>query len=212
MSAHEKKEKRSAKDVVIPLLIGMLGVVGVVLAAVFGEGFGTLDVVLMMVAVAFAAVGFTQGVLRGLMTIPFLYMATGVAATLYETTAPYIGAPFGDFGEAAPPPHIRAISFGVMVLVIWIPLEAVARGFLKDTSFPVLGILDNFGGVLIYALVGLVVIALIFNAIGFGASWSGSVRQAKLHPPLRSVMRAFYATQSFWFPPGQPRIYTAGLR
>lgn len=211
MSSHEKKKKRSAKDVVIPLMIGMLGIVGVVLAAVVGGEFGTLDVILLMVLVTFAAVGYTQRVLRGLMTIPFLYIATGVAATLYEATAPYIGAPFGDFGEAPPPSDIKAFSFLVLSLVIWVALEAVARYFLKDTSFPRLRILDNFGGVLLYALIGLVVIALVFNAMGYGAQWRGSIRRAGLYSLLKSVMRAFYATQSFWFPPGRPRIYTSGL-
>lgn len=212
MSTHSSKQKRSAKDVVIPLLIGMIGVVAVVLAAAFGEGFQTLDVVLLMIVVAFAAVGYTQRVLRGLMTIPFLYIATGVAATFYIVAAPYIGAPFGDYGEAAPPPRIQAISFGVLVLVIWIPLEAVARSFLKDTSLPGLLILDNFGGVLLYALLGVVVVALIYNAIGFGSGWQGAITRVKLRPLLASVMRIFYATQAFWFPPGRPRIYTAGLR
>ena len=212
MSTHKKVEKRSAKDIIIPLLIGMLGVVAVVLASVFGKGFQTLDVVLLMTVVAFAAAGYTQRVLRGLMTIPFLYIATGMAATLYLAAAPYIGAPFGDYGEVAPPPRIEAISFGALVLVIWIPLEAIARGFLKDTSFPRLRILDNFGGVLIYALIGVVIIALVYNAIGFGQEWGGAIRRIKLRSLLTSVMRTFYATQAFWFPPGQPRIYTAGLR
>jgi uncharacterized membrane protein required for colicin V production len=212
MSTHSSKQKHSAKDVVIPLLIGMLGVVAVVLAAAFGEGFQTLDVVLLMIVVAFAAVGYTQRVLRGLMTIPFLYIATGVAATLYTVAAPYIGAPFGDYGEVAPPPRIQAISFGVLVLVIWIPLEAIARSFLKDTSLPGLLILDNFGGVLIYAFLGVVVAALIYNTIGFGSDWQGAITRVKLRSLLTSVMRIFYATQAFWFPPGRPRIYTAGLR
>jgi uncharacterized membrane protein required for colicin V production len=212
MSTHSSKQKHSAKDVVIPLLIGMLGVVAVVLAAAFGEGFQTLDVVLLMIVVAFAAVGYTQRVLRGLMTIPFLYIATWVAATLYTVAAPYIGAPFGDYGEVAPPPRIQAISFGVLVLVIWIPLEAIARSFLKDTSLPGLLILDNFGGVLIYAFLGVVVAALIYNTIGFGSDWQGAITRVKLRSLLTSVMRIFYATQAFWFPPGRPRIYTAGLR
>ena len=212
MSTHSSKQQRSAKDIVIPLLIGMLGVVAVVLAAAFGEGFQTLDVVLLMIVVAFAAVGYTQRVLRGLMTIPFLYIATGAAATFYIVAAPYIGAPFGDYGEAAPPPRIQAVSFGVLVLVIWIPLEAVARSFLKDTSLPGLLILDNFGGVLIYALLGVVVVALIHNAIGFGSGWQGAITRLKLRTLLTGVMRTFYATQAFWFPPGRPRIYTAGLR
>jgi uncharacterized membrane protein required for colicin V production len=207
----ERKEKRSAKDIVIPLLIGMLGVVAVVLVSVASEGFGTLDVLLLLVVVAFAAVGYPQGILRGLMTIPFLYIATGAAASLYEVAAPYIGAPLGDFREATPPPHIRAISYGVLAVVVWIALEAIARSFLKDTSFPRLGILDNFGGVLVYVIIGLVVIALIFSAIGYGQRWQGSIRRAGLRTFLRGVMRVFYAIQGFWFPPGRPRIYTSDL-
>jgi uncharacterized membrane protein required for colicin V production len=212
VSTHEKKEKRPARDIVIPLLIGMLGVVGVVVAAIFAGGFRFIDVVLLLVVVAFAALGYLQRILRGVMTFPFLYMATGVAATYYEAAAPYIGAPFGDFREVTPPPGIRAFSFMVLFLVIWIPLEAIARAFLKDTSLAKLRILDNFGGVLIYAVVGLVIIALIFNAIGYGQRWQGPLTKAKLRSLVRDIVGIIYTIQGFWFPPGDPQVYTAGLK
>jgi hypothetical protein len=208
---HQKKEKRRARDIIIPLLIGMLGVVGVVLASILGGGFGFIDVVLLIVVVAFAAVGYTQRFLRGMMTIPFLYIATGAAATFYVAAAPFIGAPFGDYREVAPPARVRAFSYMVLLLVIWIPLEAIARSFLKDTSFPRLGFLDNLGGVFVYTVIGLVVIALIFNAIGYGQRWRGGLNRAGLRPFVRDIMRILYAIQGFWFPPDQPRIYTAGL-
>ena len=208
---HDEKKRRSAGEVVVPLLIGTLGVVGVVLAAIFGSGFKFIDVGCLILIVASTAVGYTQRTFRGFLTVPFLYVATVVAATFYVQTAPYIGAPFGDFREVAPPRGVKALSFMVLMLVVWIALEAITRSFLKNTSLPRLGVLDNLGGMLLYAIVGILVAAIIFNAFGYSQYWGGEAGRAKLRPMFRGVMRIHYATQAFWFPKGQPFFYTDGL-
>ena len=208
---HDEKKRRSASEIVIPLLIGTLGVVGAVLAAAFDSTFRVIDVGLLILMVAFTAVGYTQRTFRGLLTAPFLYVATVVAASFYVQTAPYIGAPFGDFREVAPPREIKALAFMVLMLVVWIALEAITRSFLKNTSLPRLGILDNLGGMLLYAIIGILVAAIVFNAFGYSQYWGGEAGRARLRPMFRSVMRIHYATQQFWFPKGQPLFYTDGL-
>ncbi|MBN1978503.1 MAG: CvpA family protein [Anaerolineae bacterium] len=210
MTQHRAKKKLNAKDLLFPLLIGTLGVVGAVVAFLAVPGFLEVEAVLLLVMAVAAAVGYNRRTIRGLVTVPFLYAATGVAAILYEVTAPYIGAPFGDFREIEPPRDIKALSFFVLMLVMWIALEGVSRALFKDMSLPKIGMLDNLGGVLVHLLLGLLIAALIFNAIGYSQQWRGGVSEAKLAPLFLRTIDTWYQLQSIWF--GRtPRLYTGAL-
>jgi uncharacterized membrane protein required for colicin V production len=212
MRAHKEKRKSTARDIVFPLLIGTLGTVGVVLAFFADPGFLEIDL-LLLVVVAGATIGYNRRIVRGLVTVPFLYTATGFAAITYEPAAPYIGAPFGDFREVEPTRAVKALSFGILMLVVWIALEGISRALFSDMSLPGLGILDNLGGVLIHLLIGILIAALIFNALGYMQRWreSDSARRAKLAPVFLQVIRAGYMTQSFWFSGKTPAFYRGAL-
>jgi uncharacterized membrane protein required for colicin V production len=199
MTQHAAKKKLAAKDLLLPLLIGTLGVIGAVVAFLTVPGFSGIEVVLLLVVSVGAAIGYNRRTVRGLVTIPFLYAATGVAIILYETTAPYIGAPFGDYREIEPPRMIKAISFFVLMLVVWIALEGISYALFRDMSLPRIGMLDNLGGVLVHLLLGLLIAALIFNALGYSQRWQGGVAEAKLAPMFLRVIRTWYQLQSIWF-------------
>jgi hypothetical protein len=171
-------------------------------------GFLEVEVVLLLVMAVGAALGYNRRIIRGLVTIPFLYAATGVAAILYNTTSPYIGAPFGDFREVEPPRDIKALSFFVLMLVVWIALEGISRALFRDMSLPKVGMLDNLGGVIIHIFIGLLIAALIFNALGYSRQWRGSITKAKLAPLFLRVLHTWYQFQSIWF--GKPPGFYAG--
>lgn len=212
MRAHKEKRKLAARDIVFPLFIGTLGTVGVLVAFFADPGFLEIDL-LLLVVVAGATLGYNRRIVRGLVTVPFLYTATGFAAITYGSAAPYIGAPFGDFRETEPTRAVKAISFFVLMLVVWIALEGISRALFSDMSLPRLGILDNLGGVLIHLLIGILIAALIFNALGYMQRWraSGSACSAKLAPVFLQVVRAGYMTQSFWFSGKTPPFYKGAL-
>jgi uncharacterized membrane protein required for colicin V production len=211
----DQKEKRklTAKDIIFPLVIGTLGAVGTIAANFMVPGFQGFEVALLLVMVIGATIGYNRRVVRGLVTIPFLYVATGFAAFTYEPAAPYIGAPFGDFREVEPTRIVKVFSFFVLMLAVWIALEGISRALFKDMSLPKLGILDNFGGVLVHFIIGILVAALLFNALGYTQRWEGggSARKATLSPMLLQVVRAGYTTQSFWFPGKPPALYKGAL-
>jgi uncharacterized membrane protein required for colicin V production len=213
MRDEKEKSKLTARDIIFPLVIGTLGAVGAVLAFFLVPGFLPVEVLLLIVMVVGATIGYNRRTIRGLVTAPFLYVATGFAAFTYEPAAPYIGAPFGDFREVEPTRAIKALSFFVLTLAIWIALEGISRALFRDMSLPKLGILDNFGGVLIHLVIGVLVAALIFNALGYTQRWreSGSARKAKLAPLFLPVIRTGYLTQSFWFSGKPPALYRGAL-
>lgn len=217
MSTHgrDQKEKRklTATDIIFPLVIGTLGAGGALLANFVVPGFQSVEVTLLLVMVIGATIGYNRRTIRGLVTMPFLYVATGFATFAYEPASPYLGAPFGDFREVQPPRSVKVFAFFVLMLAVWIALEGISRALFKDMSLPKLGILDNFGGVLVHFVIGLLVAALIFNALGYTQRWEGrgSARKATLSPMLLQVIRAGYTTQSFWFP-GPPALYKGALK
>jgi len=204
-SAHrERRKKPTTKDLLPPLALFGLGIIGSILLFVLGDGFKFLDVGLLLAVVGFVTFGYTQRFLRGVASVVFLYVATLVAATFYNVVAPFVGAPFGEKITNG----IRALSFVVLTAIVWVALAAVSRVLFKDLSLPKIGVLDNLGGVVLYLLVGILVVTLVFNAMGYQQR---KHPRARLRPALRSVLRIHYLSQSFWFPKGQPMFYLYDL-
>lgn len=209
MAAHPapRREERSTKDVVPPVIFSLLGVAGVIAFNYLVSGLQSIEVILLFVLIAFGAVGYSQGIIRGLMTAAILYAASGIAATFYPFAAPYIGAPFGDEVDR----NILALSFGVLTVVIWVTLEVLGRASFRDTRMPALGILDNLGSLIVYLAVGVLVISLAFNAIGYGRVGRRAHNDSLLRPEFNRVLYLHYTAQSFWFPRRPPPIYVYDL-
>jgi hypothetical protein len=206
----ERREasKKTAKDLIPPLILFTLGIIAVVLLYLLpGRNFQPIELMLLILVVGAAALGYRQRILRGIMTLVILYFASGMAATFYPFTAPYIGAPLGEKMTNAK----YALSFVVLMLAIWIALEAIGRQFFKDTSLPGLGFLDNLGGVFLYLIFGILLATLLFNAIGYGSGGRRSHDKAELRSAFRTVLNVHYTAQSFWFPRRPPLIYTYDL-
>jgi uncharacterized membrane protein required for colicin V production len=221
----KKPRKRSDKKSIPPLLIGALGTVGAVALYLLVPGLQFIELVLLLVVVGFGAVGYMRGIVRGAMTIVLLYVATGIAATLYPIPAPYVAAT-GQFFALIFTGHALsgeldvsnqnvgggslALSFALLTVVIWVALEAIGRVASRDTSLPRLGILDNLGGVVVHLVIGTLVASLLFNAIGYGPSWRVHDK-ALLRRRFNQVLAIHYNAQSFWFPRTPPPIYVYDL-
>lgn len=234
MIIQHKPRRRLSREAILPLVISALGTVGVVVLYYLVPGFQPIELALMLVVVGLGAVGHKQGIIRGVMTIVMLYVATGVAATFYRTIAPYVdvsvrvlallwravietvtssqsNAPGAAqaFGMEIDRDTL-AISFSLLTVIIWGALEAIGRTSFKDTSLPGLGILDSLGGVLVHLVIGILVASLLFNAIGYGQQRRVH-NQALLRPTFNQALYLYYTTQSFWFPRRPPPLYVYDL-
>jgi len=173
--------------------------------------------VLLLLVVGFYTAGYAQNTLRGIMTMVMLYVATGVAATFYQATSPYVGAiqqvlalDLSTSTSVNVSHSTPALSFILLTVITWVVLEIIGRLSFRDTSLPGLAILDNLGGILTYLVIGILVTSLLFNAIGYG--WSRRAHdQALLRPRFNQVLYLHYTTQSFWFPRKPPPIYVYDL-
>ncbi|MDY6876833.1 MAG: CvpA family protein [Chloroflexota bacterium] len=208
MIVHQAPQKRrSTQDLTMPLVISVLGIAGIIILKSLIPSLQPIEMALLFVAVVFGAIGYTQNIIRGFMSVVMLYIATGVAATFYITTAPFVGAPFGDEVNR----NILALSFGVLTAAIWITLGVLSRTSFRDTNLPALGILDNLGGMFIYLIIGVLVASLLFNSIGYGQLGRRAHDKAFLRPRFNQVLNMYYTTQSFWFPKRPPPIYAYDL-
>ena len=216
MTAIKPKEgKRSFARMIPPLLIGTLGIFGV--AALYAlELVRPIEFVPLLIIVCATAVGYSRRIVRGVLTIIILYIATTVAALLYRAAAPYTYA-IGEvitFNleasiEDAVPLGDQAFSFVLLTAIFWLILELIGRAIFQTPNLPQIGVLDNLGGVLIHLAVGVLAASLMFNAIGYGRSRSKH-DGASLRHTFNQVLYVHYSTQSFWFQ-SPPPIYTYDL-
>jgi hypothetical protein len=223
MTIQPKRTKRSAKEVIPSLLIGSLGTVGVVALYILVPGFQFFELVLMLMVIGLLAISCRQGIIRGIMTIVILYIATGIAATFYRHFGPFLGKLLQVLAKLivafVPIPQLTttfdgrvdhtvlAISFLLITVLIAIVLEIISRFSFRDTRLPSLGIVDTLGGAVVLLLVGLLITSLLFNTLGYG--WMRRTHQkARLRPVFNQVIYLHYVTQSFWFPAEPPPIYS----
>jgi uncharacterized membrane protein required for colicin V production len=203
------------------LLIIFLGAIGIAVFHMSVARLQVIELLLLIIAVLFAAAGYKRGTIRGIMGIALLYFATGMAATLYPVPAPYVAGLRQLFsGQASGgETHVAsqyvdrgslAISFVLLTILVWVVLEAIGRLAFPDTSLPKLGILDKLGGVFVHFLIGVWIVSLLFNAIGYGGSRSAH-RKAFLRPGFNRILRIHYNAQAFWFPDKPPPIYVYDL-
>ncbi len=226
MTAPFQTRRRSTKTPIAPLVIAALGAAGAVVFYFRVPGVQFIDLALLLVVVAFGALGCTQGIFRATMSALMLYVATGAAATLYPLPAPYVGAmqrvlgllltgnAFNSDAGGSISQNVNrnslALSFGLLAVLVWAVLEALGRSSFRDTRLPRLGILDNAGGFVVYVALGVLVASLLFNTLGYGR-WRRVHNEAVLRPRFNQVLTMHYAAQSFWFPERPPPIYVYDL-
>ena len=213
-----RPRRRTDTKLIPTLLIGALGIAGIVALFLLVPGVQFIELVLLAIVVGIVAMGYRRGIIRGIISILFLYIATGIAATFYPIPAPYVAGirqflgrmSVGTVTQGELDGDSLAISFILVMLVTWIALEAIGHSASPDTSLPRLGILDNLAGVGAHLVVGVLVASLLFNAIGYG-----HLRRAHHKAVFRSrfnqVLTLHYGTQSFWFGESPPPIYVYDL-
>lgn len=220
MSLLEKTERPPARSRGIAALItAVVGTGGIIAFYFLGPELQALDVTLLFVVVVFVALGSAQSIIRGAMTAVALYLASALAAIAYHLPRPYARS-FLDMlrffslnvpPEGNPDYDALALSFLVLIVILWIALEVLNHSFFPHVRLPALGFLDRVGGALIYLVIGVVVATLLFAAIGYSQMGKRAHHEAYLRPRVNQVLRWHYTAQSFWFSRRPPGIYVYDL-
>lgn len=216
----ETPQRRTEGRGVTALIVETLGILAIVAYYFFGpRELHGLDMVMLFVIVSFTAYGTMRTILRGVMTGVAVYLATGMAASFYTLLTPYsrsfldalayLGlstAPAGEIDYSA-----LALSFAVLTVLLWAILELLFHASFESTHIGFLGPTDRVGGGIVYLVVGILVAALLFNTIGYGAAGRPAHDQASLRPEFNRVLKLHYEAQSFWFARRPPAIYVYDL-
>jgi hypothetical protein len=213
----DKSREDLAKKLIPLFIIAILGTLGIAAIYSLMPGLQIFELALLFIVVGFSTAGYTQNILRGIGSAVMLYIATGLAATFYPVVTPYVGGiqQALRFNVHASPGEIvnrgtLALSFILLTVIVWGALGLITRASFHDTSLPWLGILDNLGSLLIYAVIGILVASLLFNAVGYGHMRNEHDR-AQLRSAFNHILHLYYTTQSFWFPSTSPTILVYDL-
>ena len=211
-----KEQKRTFARMIPPLIIGTLGVFGVAALYALGLGFRPIEFVPLLAIVCAVAMGYLRGIVRGILTIIILYIATAAAVLLYQAIGPYIHAIGQLFAfnmdasvEAGASRGSLAFTFILLTVIFWFLLEQIGRATFQTPDLPQIGILDKLGGVLVHLVVGVLVASLLFNAAGYGRS-RPKHDAAYLRRTFNQVLYLHHTTQSFFFT-SPPPLYTYDL-
>jgi len=206
------EEKRTFAKMIPPLIIGTLGVLGVAALYALNLGFKRIEFAPLLIIACAAALGYSRGIVRGILTYIILYLATAAAALSYRAASPFVNslleimnfnldASIDDRASLGG----QAFTFAFITVALWIILELVGRVTFQTPDLPQLGILDKLGGTFVHLFAGVLLGTLLFTVVGFGRMRPRH-NQAYLRRPFNQVLYVHYSTQSFWFK-SPPPIY-----
>lgn len=164
-----------------------------------------LDIFLILVIVVMCGLAIYQRLIRQLMGLGVVYIATVGAGLTYKlgaTLTQVIGGltPLGKF-----------VSFWVMFAIFAITLSIMLKKGFEDVRLPKLGVLDNLLALLPGVICALIIASLLLTTIGYAGSqyWEGlsglgalfarGYHTSGLQPLLSQFLNYYLMTHFLWF-------------
>ncbi len=172
-----------------------------------------MDILLIIVFAGICIYGATQGVLRQVMSLGVIYVATMVAGLGYPYAATFVTAIGGSV-----PTLSQMIMFWVLFTATVAALEMLLRKGFPDVRFPKLGWIDNALGFLPSLLSALIVVTLILTSLGYSTLYTWKfldvlrvmTAQGYDHSFLRQYLSQFLQLYMIahtpWFPTVPPLL------
>lgn len=173
-----------------------------------------LDLVWIVLLLLICLVAAIQGLIRQLLSLGVLYIATVVAGLFYPQAAHFVTAIGG-----RTPTLTQAFMFWVLLLAITLGLEGLLRWGFPDTRLPSLKFLDNLLALAPGIIYGLILISLLLTSLGYATlqSWGQglaflreiayqSYQTTAFRPLLEQVLSAYLSLHRIWFPTPPPLL------
>ncbi len=166
-----------------------------------------MDILLGLVFFIICVLSFYRKLVRQLMALGVVYMATVGAGLAYTYVATFFQAIGG-----ATPTLTQFIMFWVTFMIFVIALEAMLHKGFEEVSLPKLGFLDRALAILPGVLVALIAVSLMMTTMGYSTlvSWKildpirvlvyQGYQHSALRPLLGQFLQVYMTTHSLWFP------------
>ena len=178
-------------------------------------GLNWIDLIVLFLVIASLAIGFAQGMLRQVVSLAALYIATILATQYYTLLSDFIRSimfqPTSRF--------LNAISFFIIVVVVWSLLNWLALDAYNSTKVHLFPLVDQLGGSILCFVTLIAALSLILPIVTFtvGETWPGNestrvvIQQgldtARLVPVFEAIKPVFLSGIAPWLPHGLPSIF-----
>ncbi len=177
-----------------------------------------LDAVTVLMLIGSIAFGFHQGLVRQILLLVAMYVATVVAAQYYEPLSGLILRQFPGFV----PEVAGVVAFLVLAVFFTVLVTGLIWSAYRQTKMPEVVMMDQVGGGLLGGLIGVFAIGIALTLAHYAveAPWpAGSPVQQALHTGLlnssldglfSSPLPLIQATLRPWLPSGIPLMLDNG--
>lgn len=177
--------------------------------------FGWIDLIVLFLVIASLAIGFAQGLLRQIIGLAALYIATILATQYYTTLGDFIRAimfqPTSRF--------LNAISFFIIVVAVWSLISWLTFDAYNSTNVRLFPLLNQLGGSIISFVTLIATLTLVLPIITFavGETWPGNettrvvieqgLQKSFLVPVFEALKPILLNAIAPWLPHGLPSLF-----
>lgn len=168
-------------------------------------GIGLLDIIILLLLLVAMALGFSQGVVRQLMSLGSLYVTVVISAFVYRP----LGKVISLLNPSIPTEAAEGIAFTLILLLlynflfwnVWLPykekrmVKMKGKGTgeqVKRAIKPIWGVLDSVGGMILNPLVFAFWIAIVLMILDFIVSISWGL------PNIESIRKGVFVPLLQW--------------
>ena len=178
-------------------------------------GINWVDLIIFLLAMISLVVGFVQGMLRQVIGLAALYIATILGTQYYTVLGDFIRSimfqPTSRF--------LNALSFFFIVIVVWSLISWLAFDAYSSTKLRFFPLLDQLGGSLLSFATAISAITLILPVIAFmvGDPWPGNesyrvilqagLQTSRLVPYFENLKPLLLSALLPWLPLGLPSLF-----
>jgi uncharacterized membrane protein required for colicin V production len=178
-------------------------------------GFNWLDFLIFFLIIASMAVGFATGLLRQVISLAALYIASILGAQYYTVVSGWISR----FSLQSGNRFQDAFAFLVIVIVVSSIINWLAFDAYRSTRIRLVPLVDQLGGAILGLVTMVITISLVLPVIAFATGepwpWSEPTRQlvmtgmqtSRVLPIFEQLKPLLLSALRPWLPAGLPSIF-----
>lgn len=178
-------------------------------------GIHSVDLVLILLCVAGMVIGFVQGLLRQVIVLGTLYLATVLGMQYYSV---FTNGLVALFAGGVTNRFLNGVAFITIVLIVTTVLNIMAFDAYRTTRLRLFPLLDHLGGTVLGLATVLILVSILLPVVSFAIAepmpyndqWrvlvKEEIRVAQLVPFFASLKPSILAALSPWLPGGIPSL------